>query len=118
MEPNVLGVNAPFPSFVPPLVHVTSDHTSTKTTTLGTPPTGHTRVVIVGCTHGAHNDVYWPPGDILIHTGDVQSPHAYSLPYTSAVEKVKTEWLEFTRFMMNVKKRCGYKWVGVLGTNF
>eukprot|EP01006_Ploeotia_vitrea_P012837 TRINITY_DN33857_c0_g1_i1.p1 TRINITY_DN33857_c0_g1~~TRINITY_DN33857_c0_g1_i1.p1 ORF type:complete len:371 (+),score=20.84 TRINITY_DN33857_c0_g1_i1:66-1178(+) len=34
-------------------------------------PSGHTRVVCVSDTHNEHNSIHLPPGDILIHAGDI-----------------------------------------------
>eukprot|EP01126_Amoeba_proteus_P056546 TRINITY_DN7117_c0_g1_i6.p1 TRINITY_DN7117_c0_g1~~TRINITY_DN7117_c0_g1_i6.p1 ORF type:complete len:373 (+),score=47.14 TRINITY_DN7117_c0_g1_i6:216-1334(+) len=77
------------------------------------------KLVVVGCTHGNHQDVVWPVGDILIHTGDVQKPTEWNerMVNQAMLESAHTEWSEFSVFLAQLRQVYGYKWIFVVGGN-
>lgn len=78
-KPIIVGYNQKVPEGKPSFLFVNAAGEQSTVGEVVEPSAGHTRIVVVGCTHGKHEEVCWPHGDILIHTGTLFSSVSFSL---------------------------------------
>ncbi|ETO34281.1 hypothetical protein RFI_02813, partial [Reticulomyxa filosa] len=80
---------------------------------LPTQPKDSIRVVALGCTHDEHQQVWLPPGDILIHSGDIcrwsrPNEKVYGYKWREKSDKV---WYDFiTRYLLYYNDKYYYKY--------